>query len=191
MQKIKIRSVSWKVFIINFFAVVVPLFFIVKYAYGIQNTTTQSFSVIAAVSILGIINYLIVKKCSKVIELSFADQSLEISKNENSIFKSTYDEIENYNCYRFINKKAGYILRLKSKNAQFCSLLTWQDFDTKSDLDSQSYKRINDYLNEKLNTKKQTTSLDILLKILSLIPYISLIIAVTLLIGICIYIVNL
>jgi len=69
MKKIRVRKVDWKIFIVNLILVVVPLYFIVSNAYEIQHTVVQTGFVICWLSILGGINFLIVKSGTCLIDI--------------------------------------------------------------------------------------------------------------------------
>ncbi|WEK69733.1 MAG: hypothetical protein P0Y62_18195 [Candidatus Chryseobacterium colombiense] len=189
MKKITVRKVDWRIFIVNLITVVVPLYFIVSYAYTIQNTTMQTVFIICALSIVGGINFLIVKSGTYLIDIILKDNEIEILAKDKVIYSSNYLDIQNYNTYNFINKKGGYIVRLKNANQSFCSLLTWIEFTKASPADQENYNIIKDTLHTKLPNKKKMTGKDYLLKIFSAMPYIFLAIAVLSLIGIFIYII--
>ena len=189
MKKITVRKVDWRIFIVNLITVVVPLYFIVSYAYTIQNTTMQTVFIICALSIVGGINFLIVKSGTYLIDIIIKDDEIEILTKDKLIYRSKYADIQNYNTYYFINKKGGYIVRLNSANQSFCSLLTWIEFSKVSPADQENYDIIKDTLNAKLPGKKKMTGKDYLIKIFSAVPYIFLAIAALSLIGIFIYII--
>lgn len=189
MKKITVRKVDWRIFIINLITVVVPLYFIVSYAYKIQNTTTQTVFIICALSIVGGINFLIVKSGTYLIDIILKDDEIEILNKDQVIYSSKYLNIQNYNTYYFINKKGGYILRINDNTNSFCSLLTWIEFSKATDADQENYKTIKDTLQTKIPDKKKITGKDYLLKIFSAMPYIFLGIAVLSLIGIFVYLI--
>jgi hypothetical protein len=189
MKKITVRKVDWRIFIINLITVVIPLYFIVSYAYTIQNTTIQTVFIIGTLSIVGGINFLIVKSGTYLIDIILKDDEIEIVNKDKTIYRSKYADIDNYNTYYFINKKGGYILRLNDKTKSFCSLLTWMEFNKVTDTDHENYNLIKDTLNIKIPNKKKITGKDYLLKIFSAMPYIFLAIAVLGLIGIFIYLI--
>jgi hypothetical protein len=108
MKKITVRKVDWRIFIVNLITVVVPLYFIVSYAYTIQNTTMQTVFIICALSIVGGINFLIVKSGTYLIDIIVKDDEIEILTKDKLIYHSKYADIQNYNTYYFINKKEVY-----------------------------------------------------------------------------------
>ena len=98
--------------------------------------------------------------------------------------------ITNYNVYNFINKRGGYVVRLKNPNASFCSLFTWNDFSKANETDYLYKQEIINTLNTNLVGKKKTTFTDCAVKLFSALPYIMLAVAVLMLIGIFIYLLN-
>lgn len=187
MREITVRKVDWKIFIINIIGVIIPLYFVISYAYKIQNTTTQTVFVIVALSIVGMINFLIVKKGTSLIQIVLKENEIEISDQNKILYSSTYDNIKEYNIYKFINKRGGYILRLKNNNASFFSLLTWTDFNTVNDKDVENFKYIEQILADKTTNAKKTSGNDIVLKTFSILPYVFLVLALLFLLGIFIY----
>ena len=187
MREITVRKVDWKIFIVNIIAVIIPLYFVISYAYKIQNTTTQTVFVIVALSIVGMINFLIVKKGTSLIQIVLKENEIEISDQNKILYSSTYDNIKEYNIYKFINKRGGYILRLKNNNASFFSLLTWTDFNTVNDKDVENFKYIEQILADKTTNAKKTSGNDIVLKTFSILPYVFLVLALLFLLGIFIY----
>ncbi|MGB3066801.1 hypothetical protein [Sphingobacterium thalpophilum] len=187
MKRITVRKVDWRIFVINLIAVMVPLYFIVSYAYTIQNTTMQTAFIICALSIVGGINFLIVKSGTDLIDIILKDDEIQILTGDKEIYRSKYTDIKSYNTYYFINKRGGYIVRLNDKTQSFCSLLTWVDFGKATAADWEDYNIIKDTLNTKFPDKKKMTGVDYLLKILSATPYVFLGIAVLCLIGIFTY----
>ena len=188
MTQITFRKVDWRIFIINLITVAVPLYFIVSYAYKIQNTTTQTVFIVCALSVLGGINFLIVKSGTYLIHIILKEDKIEILSKRKIIYTSRYTDIENYNTYYFINKKGGFILRFNDKLNSFCSLLTWTEFSRTSDIDSKNYNIIRSTLDAKIPGKKKITGKDYLIKVFSSMPYIFLAIAILALIGVFIYI---
>jgi len=190
MRKITVRKVDWRIFIINLIAVVIPLYFIVSYTYKLQNTTIQTVFIIGCLSILGGINFLIIKSGTYLIDINLKDNEIEILSKAKVIYNSKYEDIHNYNIYYFINKKGGYILRISSKTKSFCALLTWLEFDKINDIDRQSYNIIKDTLKTEIIDKKKIKGIDYILKIFSAMPYIFLGIAALFLVGIFIYLIS-
>ncbi len=188
MKKITVRKVDWKIFIINLITVIVPVYFIVVYAAAIQNTTLQTVMIIATLSIVGGINFIIVKKGTHIVDIILKDDEIEFAGKNKRIYSSKFSAVENYNMYRFINKRAGYIIRLRSRNGSFCSLFTWKEFNRAVEADQQNYETVRQVLQNKMPGKKKMTGLDYLLRMFSAMPYLFLGIAVLLLIGIFIYI---
>lgn len=189
MKKITVRKVDWRIFIINLIAVVIPLYFIVSYAYKLQNTTIQTVFIIGSLSILGGVNFLIVKSGTYLIDIILKDDEIEILNKDKLIYNSKYADIHSYNIYHFINKKGGYIIRINDNNRSFCSLLTWLEFSRVTDSDRKNYNIIKDTLRTKIPDKKKIERKDYILKIFSVMPYIFLGIAVLTLIGIFIYLI--
>lgn len=187
MREITVRKVDWKIFIVNIIAVIIPLYFVISYAYKIQNTTMQTVFVIVALSIIGMINFLIVKKGTSLIKIVLKENELEILDQNKILYSSKYDNIKEYNIYKFINKRGGYILRLKNKNESFFSLLTWQDFNNVNDKDLENFNYIVKILAEKAMNRKKTSRNDVVLKTFSFLPYVFLILAVLFLAGIFTY----
>lgn len=188
MKKITIRKVDWKIFIINLITVVVPLYFIVAYAAVIRNTTLQTVMIIATLSIVGAINFIIVKKGTSVMDIVLKDDEIEFTGENKVVYSSKFNAVEHYNIYRFINKRAGYVIRLRSRNGTFCSLFTWKEFNRAAEADQQNYETVRQVLQNKMPGKKKTTGLDYLLRMFSAMPYLFLGIALLLLVGIFIYI---
>lgn len=189
-QILTVRKVDWEIFLINLVTVCIPLYFIVLLGYNIHNTTIQTFFIIASLSILGLINFMIVKKGSKTVTVFIDNSKIEIKDREKIIYSAKYSEISNYNVYNFINKRGGYVVRLKDQETSFCSLFTWNDF-TKADETDKLYKqKIINTLSTHLAGKKQTTFTDYVVKLFSALPYIMLIVAVLMIIGIFAYLLN-
>lgn len=188
MREITVRKVDWKVFILNIIAVIIPLYFVISYAYKMQNTTKQTVFIIVAVSIIGMINFLIVKKGTSLIQIILKENEIEILDRNKILYSSKYDNIKEYNVYNFINKRGGYILRLKNNNQSFCALLTWIDFTKLQYKDVENYNYIKLTLEEKISNRKKTSGNDIVLKTFSFLPYVFLLIALLFLVGIFIYI---
>ena len=188
MKKITIRTIDWSVLVLNIFCVIIPLFFVVLITYSIHNTTIQTVFIISSISILGGLNYLLIKKKSYLVDFIFNIDNIKIYKNDDLIFSCNYDEIINYNQYYFINKRGGYILRLKSKSESYCALLTWMNFDKANQSDYEVYDYFKNEFDIKLPFKKKMGNVDYLLKLVSISPYIALILALITLIGIFIYI---
>ncbi|WP_131667039.1 hypothetical protein [Chryseobacterium taiwanense] len=189
MKKITVRKVDWRIFIINLVASVIPLYFIASYAYKLQNTTIQTVFIIGCLSIVGGINFLIVKSGTYLIDIILKDDEIEIFNKDKVVYNSKYADIHSYNIYHFINKRGGYILRINNKKQSFCSLLTWAEFSIVTDSDRKNYTIIKDTLNAKIPDKKKINGKDYILKIFSAMPYIFLGIAVLILIGIFIYLI--
>ncbi len=190
MKKITVRKVDWRIFIINVITVVIPLYFIVSFAYKLQNTTVQTVFIISSLSILGGINFFIVKSGTYLIDIILKEDEIEIINGEKVIYTSKYEDIHNYNIYHFINKRGGYIVRISGKTKSFCSLLTWIEFNKITDVDFDNYNIITDTLQTKLSDKKKIKGKDYILKIFSVMPYIFLGIAILFLIGIFIYLIS-
>ena len=188
MKKITVRKLDWRIFIINLITAVVPLYFIVSSAYKIQNTVMQTVFVIGALSVLGGINFLIVKSGTYLIDIILTEEEIEILDKDKVVYSSKYTDIENYNTYYFINKKGGYVLRFSGGSNFFCSLLTWAEFSKVSEIDNENYDIIRRTLAAKIPGKKKITGIDYLIKIFSSMPYIFLAIAVMTLIGMLVYI---
>lgn len=189
-QIITVRKVDWKIFLINLVAVCVPLYFIVLLGYHIHDTTIQTFFIIASLSILGLLNFMIVKNGSKIVTVFIDNSKIEIKDREKIIYSAKYSEITNYNVYNFINKRGGYVVRLKDQKTSFCSLFTWNDF-TKADETDRLYKqKIINTLSTHLAGKKQTTFTDYAVKLFSALPYIMLAVAIITLIGIFVYLLS-
>jgi len=188
MKKITVRKVDWKIFIINLITVIVPVYFIVVYAAAIQNTTLQTVMIIATLSIVGGINFIIVKKGTHIISIILKNDEIEFTGENKVIYSSKFSAVENYNIYRFVNKRAGYIIRLRSQTGSFCSLFTWKEFNKAAREDQQNYETVRQVLQNKMPGKKKITGLDYLLRMFSAMPYLFLGIAVLLLVGIFIYI---
>lgn len=187
MREITVRKVDWKIFIVNTIAVIIPIYFVISYAYEMQNTTMQTVFVIAALSIIGIINFQIVKKGTSLIQIVLKENDIEILNNNKRIYNSKYVDIKEYNIYNFINKRGGYILRLKNSNQSFYALLTWIDFNKVQNKDVENYNYIKRTLEEKTTNRKKTSRNDFVLKTFSFLPYVFLVIAVLFLAGIFIY----
>lgn len=182
-----VRKVDWKIFLINLMTVCIPLYFIVLLGSEIHDSTIQTFFIIASLSILGLINFMIVKKGSKIVKIFIDDSAIEIKENDKIIYSAKYSDIINYNVYNFINKRGGYVVRLKDKKNSFCSLLTWNSFSKANETDYQYKEEIINTLQTNLRDKKKTTFTDYAVKLFSALPYIMLVIAVVMLIGIFIY----
>lgn len=189
MRKITVRKVDWRIFIVNLITVVVPLYFLVSYVYNIQNTTTQTAFIICALSVLGGINFMIVKSGTYLIDIILKDNEIEILNKDKVIYNSKFADIENYNIYYFIIKKGSYVLRFKGRLNSFCSLLTWTEFTKVSDIDIENYNIIRTTLEAKIPGKKKITGKDYFIKTFSSMPYIFLAIAILALIGVFVYIV--
>lgn len=187
MREITVRKVDWKVFILNIIAVIIPLYFVISYAYKMQNTMKQTVFIIVAVSIIGMINFLIVKKGTSLIQIILKENEIEILDRNKILYSSKYDNIKEYNVYNFINKRGGYILRLKNNNQSFYALLTWIDFTKLQDKDVENYNYIKLTLEEKISNRKKTSGNDVVLKTFSFLPYVFLILAMLFLISIFIY----
>lgn len=187
MREITVRKVNWKIFILNTIAVIIPIYFVISYAYKIQNTTMQTVFVIVALSIIGMINFLIVKKGTSLIQIVLKENELEILDQNKILYSSKYDNIKEYNIYKFISKRGGYILRLKNNSASFFSLLTWTDFNNVNDKDVENFYYIEQILAEKITNRKKTSGNDVVLKTFSFLPYVFLILAILFLAGIFIY----
>ncbi|WP_404985207.1 hypothetical protein ACI513_18350 [Chryseobacterium sp. M5] len=186
-KTLTVRKVDWKIFLINLVTVCIPLYFIVLLGSEIHDSTIQTFFIIASLSILGLINFMIVKKGSKIVKIFIDDSAIEIKENDKIIYSAKYSDIINYNVYNFINKRGGYVVRLKDKKSSFCSLLTWNSFSKANETDYQYKEEIINTLQTNLRDKKKTTFTDYAVKLFSALPYIMLVIAVVMLIGIFIY----
>lgn len=186
-KTLTVRKVDWKIFLINLVTVCIPLYFIVLLGSEIHDSTIQTFFIIASLSILGLINFMIVKKGSKIVKIFIDDSAIEIKENNKIIYSAKYSDIINYNVYNFINKRGGYVVRLKDKKSSFCSLLTWNSFSKANETDYQYKEEIINTLQTNLRDKKKTTFTDYAVKLFSALPYIMLVIAVVMLIGIFIY----
>ncbi|MCD0455056.1 hypothetical protein LPB85_06295 [Chryseobacterium sp. LC2016-27] len=186
-KTLTVRKVDWKIFLINLVTVCIPLYFIVLLGSEIHDSTIQTFFIIASLSVLGLINFMIVKKGSKIVKIFIDDSAIEIKENDNIIYSAKYSDIINYNVYNFINKRGGYVVRLKDKKSSFCSLLTWNSFSKANEIDYQYKEEIINTLQTNLRDKKKTTFTDYAVKLFSALPYIMLVIAVVMLIGIFIY----
>ncbi|PQA96922.1 hypothetical protein B0A69_02330 [Chryseobacterium shigense] len=191
MKKVTVRKVDWKVFIFNIVAVAIPLYFIVLFAYEINDTTMQTVFIICSLSLLGFVNFIIVKKGTELVEVILKDDEMEIVDGKKTIYSSKYSQILNYNIYYFINKRGGYILRIKDKTRTFCSLITWINLSKAEDIDYQNREVILETLNNHLLGKKKITRCDYFLKILSIFPYIMLVFALLLLLGMFLYLIYL
>ncbi|MET3732207.1 hypothetical protein [Moheibacter stercoris] len=191
MLILKVRSLGWKTLLLNIVAVSIPLFFIVYFGNSISSTTNQTYFVITSLSILGILNYLIVKNGSKPTEIKITNDSIHITNNNNKdIIHCSFDEISEYNIYRFINNRAGYIVRLKTDKFHYHSLLTWESFDKSTSKEISNFQELQSILNSKLSVKKKTSKIDLIYKFLSVSPYIILGLSLILLISLFIYIFN-
>lgn len=186
-KTLTVRKVDWKIFLINLMTVCIPLYFIVLLGSEIHDSTIQTFFIIASLSVLGLINFMIVKKGSKIVKIFIDDSAIEIKENDKIIYSAKYSDIINYNVYNFINKRGGYVVRLKDKKNSFCSLLTWNSFSKANETDYQYKEEIINTLQTNLRDKKKTTFTDYAVKLFSALPYIMLVIAVVMLIGIFIY----
>lgn len=186
-KTLTVRKVDWKIFLINLVTVCIPLYFIVLLGSEIHDSTIQTFFIIASLSVLGLINFMIVKKGSKIVKIFIDDSAIEIKENDKIIYSAKYSDIINYNVYNFINKRGGYVVRLKDKKNSFCSLLTWNSFSKANETDYQYKEEIINTLQTNLRDKKKTTFTDYAVKLFSALPYIMLVIAVVMLIGIFIY----
>ncbi|WP_159479900.1 hypothetical protein [Chryseobacterium sp. 18068] len=186
-KTLTVRKVDWKIFLINLMTVCIPLYFIVLLGSEVHDSTIQTFFIIASLSILGLINFMIVKKGSKIVKIFIDDSAIEIKENDKIIYSAKYSDIINYNVYNFINKRGGYVVRLKDKKNSFCSLLTWNSFSKANETDYQYKEEIINTLQTNLRDKKKTTFTDYAVKLFSALPYIMLVIAVVMLIGIFIY----
>lgn len=186
-KTLTVRKVDWKIFLINLVTVCIPLYFIVLLGSEIHDLTIQTFFIIASLSVLGLINFMIVKKGSKIVKIFIDDSAIEIKENDKIIYSAKYSDIINYNVYNFINKRGGYVVRLKDKKSSFCSLLTWNSFSKANETDYQYKEEIINTLQTNLRDKKKTTFTDYAVKLFSALPYIMLVIAGVMLIGIFIY----
>lgn len=186
-KTLTVRKVDWKIFLINLVTVCIPLYFIVLLGSEIHDSTIQTFFIIASLSVLGLINFMIVKKGSKIVKIFIDDSAMQIKENDKIIYSAKYSDITNYNVYNFINKRGGYVVRLKDKKSSFCSLLTWNSFSKANETDYQYKEEIINTLQINLSNKKKTTFTDYAVKLFSALPYIMLVIAVVMLIGILIY----
>ena len=186
-KTLTVRKVDWKIFLINLVTVCIPLYCIVLLGSKIHESTIQTFFIISSLSVLGLINFMIVKKGSRIVEILMNDSAIEIKENNKTIYSAKYSDIINYNVYNFINKRGGYVVRLKDKKSSFCSLLTWNNFSKANEIDYQYKDEIINNLQINLRDKKKTTFTDYAVKLFSALPYIMLVIAVVLLVGIFIY----
>lgn len=189
MKIITVRQVDWRVFIANFFAVVIPLYFIVSSASDIQNITVQTFFIIFLLSAVGGLNFLLVKKGSFLIDIITYNDKIEIVKKDKIIYSSLYKDIVNYNLYHFINKNGGYVLRIKNDINSFCALLTWIDFSKISEKDKINYKFLEEKLLSKIGERKRMKEQDYILKFFSATTYIMLALSLLFLAGIFIYLI--
>lgn len=187
MKKITVRKVDWRIFIINIITVIVPLYFIISYAASMQNTTRQTIMIIGTLSVVGAVNFIIVKKGTYLVDVVLKDNKIEFEDKNKIIYSAEFNTIENYNIYGFINKRAGYVIRLNSRNGSFCSLFTWKDFNKATEADHCNYEELRQVLEEKMQGKKIMTVQDYLLRFVSATPYLFLGMALLLLIGIFIY----
>lgn len=187
MREITVRKVDWKIFIVNIIAVIIPIYIVISYSYEMQNTTMQTAFVIMALSIIGMVNFLIVKKGTFLIQIVLKENELEILDQNKILYSSKYNNIKEYNIYKFINKRGGYILRLQDDSDFFFSLLTWKDFNNINDEDLENFNYIKQKLEEKIPNKKRTSRNDMVLKTFSFLPYVFLILALLFLAGIFIY----
>jgi len=187
MKKISVRKVDWKIFIVNLIMVVVPLYFIASYAYEIQHTMAQTGFIIVSLSILGGINFLIVKRGTRLIDIIIMEDGIEIIEKEAVIYHSKYTDIENYNCYCFINKRGGYVLRFSGQAGSFCCLLTWINFTEKTDKDQSNYDLMQHTIDAKLLGKKKNIGKDYVIKIFSAMPFIFLGMALLTIMGIFVF----
>lgn len=188
MKKITLRTIDWTIIVLNIFCVIMPLFFIVLIANEIHNSSIQTVFIITSLSILGIFNFILIKKKSYLVDVYLYDEKIEIKRDDLLIYSSNYNDIISYNHYFFINKRGGYILRLRSKSSSYCSLMTWTNFERAVDSDYENYNYVKKELSLKAPNKKIMESMDYLLKLISISPYIALILALIALIGIIIYI---
>lgn len=189
-KTLTVRKVDWKIFLINLVTVCIPLYFIVLLGSEIHDSTIQTFFIIASLSVLGLINFMIVKKGSKIVKIFIDDSAIEIKENDKIIYSAKYSDIINYNVYNFFNKRGGYVVRLKDKKTSFCSLLTWNSFSKANETDYQYKEEIINTLQTNLRDKKKTTFTDYGVKLFSALPYIIFIVAVLMLIGIFAYLLN-
>ncbi|WP_435523818.1 hypothetical protein [Chryseobacterium indoltheticum] len=141
-KTLTVRKVDWKIFFINLVTVCIPLYFIVLLGSEIHDSTIQTFFIIASLSVLGLINFMIVKKGSKIVKIFIDDSVIEIKENDKIIYSAKYSDITNYNVYNFINKRGGYVVRLKDEKSSFCSLLTWNNFSKANETDYQYKEEI-------------------------------------------------
>lgn len=189
-KTLTVRKVDWKIFLINLMTVCIPLYFIVLLGSEIHDSTIQTFFIIASLSILGLINFMIVKKGSKIVKIFIDDSAIEIKENDKIIYSAKYSDITNYNVYNFINKRGGYVVRLKDKKNSFCSLLTWNSFSKANETDYQYKEEIINTLQINLRNKKKTIFTDYAVKLFSALPFIMFIVTVLMLIGIFAYLLN-
>ncbi|MCW8313366.1 hypothetical protein K7A41_19220 [Sphingobacterium sp. InxBP1] len=132
----------------------------------------QTVFIICALSIVGGINFLIVKSGTHLIDIILKDDEIQILTGDKEIYRSKYADIKSYNTYYFINKRGGYIVRLNDRTQSFCSLLTWVDFGKITAADWKDYNTIKDTFSTKFPDKKKMTGVYYLLKILSATPYV-------------------
>lgn len=79
-KTLTVRKVDWKIFLINLVTVCIPLYFIVLLGSEIHDSTIQTFFIIASLSILGLINFMIVKKGSKIVKIFIDDSAIELKR---------------------------------------------------------------------------------------------------------------
>ncbi len=97
-KDIRLRVLNSRIILLSILVLVPLILFIVFIAEKITNTTNQTYFIITCLSIIAIINFLIVKKSTKLVNFSFSDSSLCISSDTIST-KIIYSDINNYNIY--------------------------------------------------------------------------------------------
>lgn len=190
METLTVRQVAWKTLLINLIAVVVPLSVIVPCAYAIQHTSAQTAFLIATLSVVGGVNYLIVRHGTYLIDIELSPGAIAIRHGERTLFASPFSAIRSYNAYPFINRRGGHVLRLDSATGRYCGLLTWRDFNAPDEKDKVSFTGLYSVLDQHVGGRKRSTGVDLLLKLFSAAPYIAVAVALLMLVGMFVYVIQ-
>ncbi|TWP25268.1 hypothetical protein ETU10_01140 [Apibacter muscae] len=186
-QNVQLRAINIKVMFLSALVVLPLVGLIALFAKKISYTTNQTYFIITCASIIAIINFIIIKKYSRLVNFLFSNSEnlLTISK-ENSFIKIPYSDINNYNIYYLLIKKMGYIIRIQGvENYYFW--INFKNFEKKTKIDDENYDKIKNYFIE-IGINKKKTLADYIILLLASLPWVMLIMGLLSIIGIFYYI---
>ncbi len=185
MKEMELRVVNCKVIFLSALVVIPVTFLIAIVAESIKYTVNQTYFIISCLALVGIINFVIIKKYSQLITFSFSDNSISIFEGR-EIRTISYSNIDNYNTYYLLVKKMGYMVRIKdSKNHFFW--ITWKNFEKKEKNDDENYEVLQRILASTGIPRKKET-IDIFILLVASIPWAALGLGIITLLGIFYYV---